>query len=130
MDVPIKKGKFYVEACITFSAAHHIEGHYKCGNPHGHNYRACVKIFEPTPMEIDLDELKAVLKKKVHDVFDHTYLNRSFCKINEGKDCEMASVTSEDLAKYIYEVYREIYPDREMTVRVCETNDLCVYYVG
>lgn len=115
---------FYVRACTVFSAAHRIEGHPRCGRIHGHNYRVCVWLREARPMEIDLDELEAWLRRNVFERFDHQYLNEALA----GGGDELPSVTSEELARLVAEELSKRYPGRVLRVEVCETSDLCAGY--
>jgi len=116
-------GVFIVKACTVFSAAHKIEGHPRCGNIHGHNYRVCVGVLENKPLDVDLDELEAWLHKNVFERFDHKYLNEL---LGEGR--VRPTVTSEDLAVIIAEELEKAFPKRVVYVEVCETGDLCVEY--
>jgi 6-pyruvoyltetrahydropterin/6-carboxytetrahydropterin synthase len=114
---------FIVKACITFSAAHKIEGHPRCGNIHGHNYRVCVGVEEEKPLDVDLDELEAWLREHVYERFDHKYLNQIL-----GDGDEKPMVTSEELARIIAGELEAVFPNRVVYVEVCETGDLCVEY--
>ena len=63
----------------SFSAAHRIEGHPKCGRLHGHNYQVVVTVkclSEDLPadgMLIDYGELDKIVKPIV-DQMDHRYI--------------------------------------------------------
>lgn len=60
----------------TFSAAHRIEGHPKCGRMHGHNYRVVVNVAGPVGpdgMVLDFGELDKVVKP-LFEAFDHRYI--------------------------------------------------------
>lgn len=60
-----------------FSAAHRLEGHPKCGRPHGHNYVLEVSVSgekdRSTGMLIDFANLDAIIKPIV-EKFDHMWL--------------------------------------------------------
>jgi len=113
--------RMLVRACIGFSAAHRIAGHPRCGRIHGHNYRVCVWLRESRPMEIDLDDLAEQLKREVYDRLDHTYLNEVL-----GRD----TVTSEDLAQWVWGRLEEGFRGKVERVEVCETESLCVELEG
>jgi 6-pyruvoyltetrahydropterin/6-carboxytetrahydropterin synthase len=59
--------------------AHHIPGHLKCGNTHGHSVtiivgvKGCMNL--DTGMVMDFHSLKEIIKKEVVDRFDHKYVN-------------------------------------------------------
>jgi 6-pyruvoyltetrahydropterin/6-carboxytetrahydropterin synthase len=64
---------------FEFDAAHNlIHYHGKCERLHGHTYKLIVKL-EGIPdnegMIYDFVELKNIVKEKVVDRFDHSYLN-------------------------------------------------------
>jgi queuosine biosynthesis protein QueD len=61
---------------ISFSAAHRVEGHPKCGRLHGHNWTVEVDLKGPIKsdgMVLDFGFLKPVVKK-LADELDHSYL--------------------------------------------------------
>jgi 6-pyruvoyl tetrahydropterin synthase/QueD family protein len=68
---------FEVSRTYTFSAAHRIEGHPKCGRLHGHNYTVQIGIqvdeTNSTGMVIDYARLDDVVKP-ILDAMDHRYL--------------------------------------------------------
>jgi len=114
---------YKVKACITFSAAHRIAGHPRCGRIHGHNYRVCITVLESRVMEVDLDVLEEWLKRSVFERFDHQYLNELL-----GGGTELDSVTSEELAEIIAREFEKFMPGKLVEVEVCETDNLCVRY--
>lgn len=63
----------------TFSAAHLIPGHWKCGKVHGHNFKVEVEVEGDVKdgMVIDFYELKRILKEII-DKYDHDLLNKHF----------------------------------------------------
>ncbi|NOZ89190.1 MAG: hypothetical protein GXO15_04610 [Crenarchaeota archaeon] len=119
---------YWVRACISFSAAHRIEGHPRCGRVHGHNYRVCVWLREEEPMDIDLDELWEWLRLNVYEVMDHQYLNQVLASRLGGGSGELPTVTSEDIARLVAAGLEERWPGRLLRVEVCETGDLCAGY--
>ena len=55
MHIKVKSG---------FSAAHHIEGHSKCGETHGHNFVVWLTVSvtdSGKQIELDFDDLKIIL---------------------------------------------------------------------
>lgn len=66
-----------ISRSYTFSAAHRIEGHPKCGRLHGHNYVVTVQLFgirdADTGMLLDYGLLDEVVKPLI-DSFDHRYI--------------------------------------------------------
>ena len=80
----------------SFSAAHSIPGHEKCGKLHGHNFLVSVEVEgEPkNGMVIDFFELKRILRE-ILARFDHSIIN------------EIIEIpTSENIALYIFEQLR------------------------
>jgi 6-pyruvoyl tetrahydropterin synthase/QueD family protein len=63
-----------MRACVslTFSAAHCIEGHPKCGEKHGHNYTVSLEVDGSVVkrMVMDFHDMKGALKG-VTDRYDH-----------------------------------------------------------
>lgn len=70
---------------FSFSAAHRVQGHPKCGRLHGHNYQIVVHLAHPQGYYNQLAELDdmgfvldyGILKKVVKpviDVLDHRYM--------------------------------------------------------
>lgn len=69
---------------FTFDAAHQLEGHKgKCANVHGHTYKlevivSGVPITADNPAEegfvMDFGDIKEVVKEKIVDVLDHSFL--------------------------------------------------------
>lgn len=62
---------------FTFSAAHRIEGHPKCGRLHGHNYKVTIfitgHVLDAQGMVLDFGKLDEVMKPVI-DEMDHKYL--------------------------------------------------------
>ncbi|WDC83698.1 6-carboxytetrahydropterin synthase QueD [Caloramator sp. mosi_1] len=93
---------------FEFDAAHNlIHYHGKCERLHGHTYKLVVKLEgEPDSegMVFDFVELKRIVKERVIDKFDHTYLNEI-----------IEQPTAENIAVYVwdelYDVLKEITAD-------------------
>ncbi len=71
--------KMFLTKVFKFESAHNlVEYHGKCEALHGHTYRLEVTI-QGVPgddgMILDYGILKAIVKEKVIDRFDHNYLN-------------------------------------------------------
>jgi 6-pyruvoyltetrahydropterin/6-carboxytetrahydropterin synthase len=67
---------------FEFDAAHNLPSYAgKCERLHGHTYRLRVMCEAPvdpaTGLAIDFAELKRVVRSRVLDVLDHTYLNET-----------------------------------------------------
>ncbi|MEO7651673.1 MAG: 6-carboxytetrahydropterin synthase [Bryobacteraceae bacterium] len=102
-------------------------------NPHGHGHNYMVEVTlegDPDPvngMVLDLKELKAILHREVIEPFDHRFLN------HEVQPFDRKVPTVENIA---IEIWRRIEPQFEggraklYSVRVFETNDLFVEYMG
>ncbi len=97
---------------------------------HGHNYVVEVAIQgRPDPvtgMIMDLKQLKEILEEKVLDVYDHRLLNR------EVAPFDRIVPTVENIAVDIWTRVEPNIPSpaRLYSVRVHETNELCVEYRG
>ncbi len=67
---------------FTFDSAHFLtKYHGKCENMHGHTYRLRVTVSGPVGEEgmvVDFKELKALVKERVIDRYDHQNLNDFF----------------------------------------------------
>lgn len=74
---------YSVARSYTFSAAHRLEGHPKCGRLHGHNYKVTVELWSLPSypdgegleggMVMDFSAIDTVLKPFI-DMLDHRYL--------------------------------------------------------
>lgn len=68
-----------VTCSFTFEAAHRLPWHPgRCRNLHGHSYRLEVTVEGPigaSGMVMDFDDVKALVRREVVDVYDHTLLN-------------------------------------------------------
>ncbi|MBN1333358.1 MAG: 6-carboxytetrahydropterin synthase QueD [Synergistales bacterium] len=69
----------YLKKVFKFDAAHNLQCyHGKCEALHGHTYRLVVTVRgEPDQegMVMDFAELKSMVKEKVIDRLDHSYVN-------------------------------------------------------
>ncbi|MEQ1797392.1 MAG: 6-carboxytetrahydropterin synthase [Lacibacter sp.] len=94
----------------------------KCNNPHfhGHNYELVVKITgvpnADTGYVMDLKQLSDLIKREVHERFDHKNLNMDtaeFKKLNP---------TAENIAIVIYDLLRpHIDAEKDLQIRLYET---------
>jgi len=69
-----------VKVAFDFEAAHRLPHHPgKCRELHGHSYRLVVTVDRPvdaaTGMAIDFADLKEIVRQRVVDRLDHTYIN-------------------------------------------------------
>uniref|UniRef100_A0A7J2TJI6 6-carboxytetrahydropterin synthase QueD n=1 Tax=Archaeoglobus fulgidus TaxID=2234 RepID=A0A7J2TJI6_ARCFL len=85
--------KFVVGVKDSFSAAHSIPGHKKCGKIHGHNFEVSVEVEGELKngMVIDFFELKNFLKE-ILEKLDHSILNE-----------KIENPTSENIALYVFQ---------------------------
>jgi len=64
---------------FTFDAAHNLtQYHGKCERLHGHTYRIAVVVKgapDKESMVIDFCELSSIVKERVLNVLDHSYIN-------------------------------------------------------
>jgi len=73
---------FIIQKEIEFDAGHRVPLHEsKCKNPHGHRYKVEVGILgdlitegPETGMVRDFGDVKEILTKFVHDVYDHGFI--------------------------------------------------------
>lgn len=86
---------FFVTKEFTFDAAHNlVKYHGKCEKLHGHTYKFHVTVTgEPDSedMVIDFIELKKIVKSRVVDLLDHSYLNET-----------ISQPTAENIARWIF----------------------------
>ena len=94
----------------------------KCNNPsfHGHNYELIVKVTgvpgEDTGYVMDLKELSDLIKREVHERFDHKNLNLDTAEFKE------LNPTAEHIAIVIHDLLRpHIDADKELQIRLYET---------
>jgi 6-pyruvoyltetrahydropterin/6-carboxytetrahydropterin synthase len=108
-----------------------LYGEVNGAHGHGHNYTVEVTLEgDPDPvtgMVVDLKLLKDVIQREVLDPMDHRHLNREVPPFDD------VVPTAENLAM---EIWRRLEPHltfenaRLHTVRLYETEDLCVEYGG
>jgi len=94
----------------------------KCNNPsfHGHNYELIVKVTgvpdAATGYVIDLKQLSDLVKKEVHERFDHKNLNL------DTEEFKQLNPTAENIAIVIYHLLRpHIDADKDVQIRLYET---------
>ncbi len=101
-----------VGVSTSFSAAHSIPGHYKCGRIHGHNFKVEVEVAGEVRDGMVMDFFD--LKKEVNEIiskFDHTLIN------------EIIEVpTSENICVHIYNELKKK-GLKVVRVRVAENDD-------
>ncbi|MEM1579129.1 MAG: 6-carboxytetrahydropterin synthase QueD [Archaeoglobaceae archaeon] len=104
--------KFVVGVKETFSAAHAIPGHWKCGKVHGHNFEVSVEVEGElrNGMVIDFFDLKKALRG-ILEKFDHILLNEV-----------IENPTSENIAIYVFNELKKIGLN-VVAVRVSESSD-------
>ena len=120
---------------VTFNAAHRLnnpewsaeknkEVFGKCNNPnyHGHNYGLTVKVIGEVDPEtgfvIDLKIVKDILKKEIHDRFDHKNLNE------DCKEFFDLNPTVENIAVVIHKLVKDkLDPKFHLKIRLFETNN-------
>lgn len=75
--------KITINKEYSFSAAHHIPGHPKCGKLHGHNYTVTVYVEGPLSsdkaMVLDYHELDTIVQPIIK-AFDHKNLDDHWMK--------------------------------------------------
>ena len=94
----------------------------KCNNPnfHGHNYELVVKITgvpnADTGYVMDLKQLSDLIKREVHERFDHKNLNMDTAEFKN------LNPTAENIAIVIYDLLRpHIDEDKDLQIRLYET---------
>ena len=134
-----------VSKTCSFDAAHMLDGHAgQCKNLHGHTYRVTVEVGSgpktpgaPDDMVIDFKELKSIITAQITERFDHAFM---YC--DKGPvEVELAEMlkrnglrtvgvpfrtTSENLARYFYELLRPFVP--VVSVIVSETGESAAKY--
>jgi len=108
---------------FTFDSAHFLtKYHGKCENLHGHTYKLRVTVEGPVGEEgmvMDFKELKAVVKERVIDRYDHQNLNDFF-----------ENPSAEWMAKKIWEDLVGALPVKLFEISLWETADSFVTYRG
>ena len=87
----------------SISSAHFIDGYQgKCSEVHGHNWKVIITVkgkwLDKLNILVDYGILKKLLKDLLESL-DHKFLNK---ELNEPH------ITSEFLAKYIYQKYKKL----------------------
>jgi 6-pyruvoyltetrahydropterin/6-carboxytetrahydropterin synthase len=102
------------------------------GMPHGHSYRVFVTVEGPiaadTGFVMDFRTLKDILKREVHDRFDHRFLNR---EVEPFKGRPSLQPTAENIAVVIYGLVKKPLKQagtRLVSVEVWETPESCAVY--
>jgi 6-pyruvoyltetrahydropterin/6-carboxytetrahydropterin synthase len=115
---------YSVKVTANFSSAHNLRGYKgKCEKLHGHNWKvevvAAKEGLDRIGMVLDFKMMKMKLKA-VLDRLDHTYLNKIpyFEKVNP---------TSENIAKYIFELLKPRIPS-VTSVTVWESENCSATY--
>ena len=85
--------KVRIGRTYTFSAAHSLEGHPKCGRVHGHNYKVevCVRTRIAHPLNIDFYDIDRHMKAIIR-MLDHRDLNEI-----------IEYPTAENICEFIYQ---------------------------
>lgn len=142
---------FKITKHFTFEAAHLLDGHPKCGRLHGHSYQVTVELrameLEQGPalgthtgMVRDYAELDTV-KRFLDETLDHRLLVGNEILVSAHMQwirllpadflctCNVYRTTAEELSKWLYNVWKDQYP--ELTaVTVCETaKTTATYYL-
>lgn len=121
---------------FTFDAAHKLPFHKgKCFDLHGHTYKLEVTVEgdvnKETGMVIDFGDLSHIVKSRIIDKFDHTYLNDF-----------MENPTAENLVGYIHQILHSefisgndtdgdyVYAISSLSVKLWETPTSWVEYNG
>jgi len=88
--------KVTITRVYTFSAAHRLEGHPKCGRMHGHNYDVIVHLTGETDsvtgMVLDYGALDEIVKPIIAAI-DHRYI---VSRSNLEAECVYAMVADEE----------------------------------
>jgi len=103
----------------------------KCALPnyHGHNYDLEVKVTgkpdKKTGYVMDLKVLSDLVKKEIHERFDHKNLNL------DTKEFKKLNPTAENIAVVIYKLLRpHIDKEKDLMIRLYETPRNYVEYPG
>ena len=106
---------FIIRKEFAFSASHQLSGlpeNHPCSKLHGHNYTVIVELRGPinsVGFVKDYRELDLV-KRYIDSHLDHGHLN----------DLLLFNPTAELLAKFLYDEFKQYYPEL-YAVEVCET---------
>lgn len=127
-----------ISRTYTFSAAHRIEGHPKCGRLHGHNYILTVEVsgeIREDGMVLDYGELDVIVKPVV-EAMDHRYIV-SRTNRNAGDPYLLAAVsghreddifdlpcqasTAEEMCIFLHKAFSARLPGLKVAVGLKET---------
>jgi 6-pyruvoyltetrahydropterin/6-carboxytetrahydropterin synthase len=102
---------YTVSVTGTFSSAHNLREYKgKCEELHGHNWKVEVEAgseqLDKAGMVIDFHTLKSELGKVLEEL-DHKYLN-------ELGHFKVFNPTSENIAKYIHDRIKNVFPGMEI----------------
>lgn len=112
-----------VSKVFTFDAAHQLtEYHGECENLHGHTYRIVVTVeneVQRDGMAFDFVELKRIVRERIVERLDHTYLNDL-----------IENPSAENLAVWIWKELEPLLPVKLHEIQVHETPTSFVTYRG
>ncbi len=112
-----------VSKAFTFDAAHllpYYDG--ECRNLHGHTYRLVVTIDAPVQKDglaMDFAVLKQIVKNKVVERLDHTYLNDL-----------LENPSAENVVIWIWNELKDALPAKLHQLELAETPSSWVVYRG
>ncbi len=133
---------FYLKTRITFAASHKLfnpewsesknfEVYGKCSNPngHGHNYTVVITVRghtnPQTGMVMNLDDIKAILRREVYDRVDHKNLNIDVDFLRNKIP------TAENLSQEFWKILKPHFQTVQLfEVTVQESDNNVVTYVG
>lgn len=115
--------RMLVSKVFTFDAAHQLPDYEgPCRNLHGHTYRLTVTIDNPVQtdgLSYDFHELKRIVKERVIDPLDHTYLNDV-----------MENPSAENVVLWMWDQLKEALPVPLHELMLAETPTSWVTYRG
>ncbi len=122
-------GTFILSVQCRLASSHVLPGCPPCDRLHGHTWT--VRAFweyaalDDNGMGANFRDLKALLRREVHDRFDHRHLN-------DIAPFERVPPTAENLAREVYGILRERAgagtPGRLARVEIWEGPDACAAY--
>lgn len=102
---------------LEISAAHHIEGHPKCGETHGHNYQ--LTVYFNFNGWIDFLDLKKLCDDVVN-LYDHKDLgNRTLEELSKSIRENLISQFKERFKQRLKDIRIEIYETQEFGIIIC-----------